>query len=199
VSGRESDPANQTREQQPGRECRESDCAEADRDVADVVVDLLHAPRDPNGAEESFLVLDRNGGRHDVVTEIDAVSDLREWSPLQGPLDLGSTGCGVQRLGCHGAVGVCDKEPSVVDHDHPPAPLRRRLRDDLVQAGRVVDVVGTDLRRDSLCLEQRLSRQLGRRASLEVHGERDPSAMMRTTRTYVNARTSLVRTFVVAS
>ena len=161
------------REQQPGRERREPDRAQADGDVADVVVDLLHAPGEPNGAQELFLVLDRNGGRHDVVTEIDAVSDLREGRPLQGPLDLGSSRCCVEGFRRDRAVGVRDEEPSVVDHDHPAVDLLGRLRDEQVQPSRVVDVVDADLRRDPLRLEQRLVRELGRRPSLEVDRERD--------------------------
>ncbi|HEY2966294.1 MAG TPA: hypothetical protein VGJ99_08425 [Actinomycetota bacterium] len=42
-----------------------------------------------------------------------------------------------------------------------------------------------------------MSSVVARRWRLTVSGT--PSAMIRTTRTYVNARTSLVRTFVVAS
>ena len=103
------------------------------RDVADVVVDLLHVPGEPNGAQQPFLVLDRNGGRHDVVTEIDAVSDLRERRPLQGPLDLGSSRRGVERFRRDRAVGVRDEEPSVVDHDHPAVDLRGRLRNEQVR------------------------------------------------------------------
>jgi len=49
-----------------------------------------------------------------------------------------------------------------------------RLPDDLVEAGRVVDVVPADLRGDPLRLEEGLGRQLGRRAPLEVDGEWDP-------------------------
>jgi len=52
--------------------------------------------------------------------------------------------------------------------------LGSRLRDDLVEASRVVDVVPADLRGDPLRLEERLGRDLGRRAPLEVDAERDP-------------------------
>jgi hypothetical protein len=107
------------------------------------------------------------------VTQIDAVSDLGERRSFQRPLDLGSSRRGVEGFRRDRAVGVRDEEPSVIDHDHPAVDLRGRLRDEQVQASRVVDVVDADLRSDPLRLEQRLVRQLGRRASLEVDRERD--------------------------
>jgi hypothetical protein len=162
------------REQHPCRQRSEADRSEADGDVADVVVDLLHAPSDPNGTQEPLLVLDRNGGRHDVVAQIDAVPDLGERRPLERAPDLRSTRRGVPRLRGHGSVRVRDEEPLFVHHEYPSTHLGCRLRDDPVEASRVVDVVQTDLRGDPLCLEQGPSRDLGRRAPLEVDGERDP-------------------------
>jgi hypothetical protein len=77
-------------------------------------------------------------------------------------------------FGATRAVRVRDEEPLFVHHEHTSTHLGCRLRDDLVEASRVVDVVPADLRGDPLCLEQGLCRELGRRAPLEVDGERDP-------------------------
>jgi hypothetical protein len=108
------------------------------------------------------------------VSEIDAVPDLGERRPLERPLDLGPTRRGVQRLRDHRAVRVRDEEPLFVHHEHPSTYLGGRLRDDLVEADRVVDVVPADLRGDPLRLEEGMGGQLGRRAPLEVDGEGDP-------------------------
>ena len=77
-------------------------------------------------------------------------------------------------FGSHRAVRVRDEEPLFVHHEHPSTHLGGRLRDDLVEASRVVDVVPADLRGDPLRLEQGLGRELGRRAPLKVDGERNP-------------------------
>jgi hypothetical protein len=66
------------------------------------------------------------------------------------------------------------EEPLFVHHEHPSTHLGGRLRDDLVEAGGIVDVVPADLRGDPLRLEEGLGRELCRRAPLQVDGEWDP-------------------------
>jgi hypothetical protein len=106
----------------------------------------------------------------------DPLPDLSDPAPElpARPLDLGPAGGGVQGLRGDRAVRVRDEEPLFVHHEHPSTHLPGRLRDDLVEASRVIDVFPADLRGDPLRLEEGLGRELGRRAPLEVDGERDP-------------------------
>jgi hypothetical protein len=133
----------------------------------------LHTPGDPDGPHEPLLVLDGDGGRHDVVTQIDAVPDLGEGRACERVADLGSPGGGVQRAEAPRPLRIRDQNPPVVYRDDPSTHLRGRLHDDLFETCGVGDVLHADLCGDPLRLDQRLRLQLGRRTPLKVDGQRD--------------------------